>query len=139
MPGVQSLKFQQYYANPRNQFWKIIESLLDAKLADNYANKIKILSDHKIALWDVIHSCQRKGSLDSNLRNWKVNSFKDFLNKYPAIKAIFCNGQTAFGLFQQYHGDVVLPIFVLPSTSPAYTISFDQKLVQWEQILNFLK
>lgn len=89
MPSVQSLKMRQYYGNPRNQFWQIMENLLKHDQWDNYAHKTRTLLDNKIALWDVIYSCQRKGSLDSNLCHITVNDFKQFLRRYPAINAVF--------------------------------------------------
>jgi len=96
MPGVESLRIQQYYGYSRNQFWEIMRHLLKKDSIGSYADKKKIMLNNRIALWDVICSCKRNGSLDANLRDVKVNDFKSFLRRYPSIKAIFCNGQTAY-------------------------------------------
>jgi hypoxanthine-DNA glycosylase len=64
IPGAKSLEMRQYYAHPQNRFWKIIFELLNENFTTDYSEKIKILKKHHIALWDVIDSCERKGSLD---------------------------------------------------------------------------
>ena len=138
MPGVESLKQQQYYGHPRNQFWEIIRKLLKAKRSDDYNVKKRMLMDHRIVLWDVIRSCRRNGSLDSNLRDVVINDFKQLIEKYRTLNAVFCNGRTAYSLFKRYHCDINLPVFYLPSTSPAYTLSFDRKIAQWRKILKFI-
>ena len=71
MPGEESLRKQEYYGHPRNQFWRIIYALFDVPLEDNYEKKLMFLKSKGIALWDVIESCWREGSLDSNIRNEK--------------------------------------------------------------------
>lgn len=139
MPGVESLRQQQYYGHPRNQFWAIMQSLLKCINAENYNDKKKMLLDHHIILWDVIHSCRRNGSLDSNLRDVKINDIKQILDKRSTVCAIFCNGQTAFKLFNRYYGDIDLPAFALPSTSPAYTLPLRMKLSKWRKILKFIR
>jgi len=138
MPGVESLNKQQYYGYPRNQFWAILMTLLKREIFNNYEDKKRTLMNNHIALWDVVHSCRRNGSLDSNLKDVKTNDFNYLFEKYFTLKAVFCNGQTAYKLFKQYNDDINLPIIALPSTSPAYTLSFDKKLAQWRRILKFI-
>lgn len=138
MPGVESLNKQQYYGHPRNQFWPIISLLFNIDLPADYWGRLKILKQNRIALWDVIHACRREGSLDSNLKDVEVNGFDHLIRKHKSIKAVFCNGQTSYKLFRKYNGHIDLPIIVLPSTSPAYTISLDEKLLAWKQILDFI-
>ena len=93
IPGVKSLEMQQYYAHPQNKFWKIICEIFNEEFTTNYQQRIEILEKHHIALWDVIDTCERKGSLDSEIRNEEANKIEELLQNFPNIKAIFCNGQ----------------------------------------------
>ncbi len=89
IPGVKSLEKQQYYGHPQNKFWKIIFELLDEEFTEDYEQRIQILKKHHIALWDVIDSCERKGSLDSEIKNEEANQIEELLEDHPNIKAIF--------------------------------------------------
>ena len=75
IPGVKSLEMQQYYAHPQNKFWKIIFELFNEKFSTDYDERIKILEKYHVALWDVIDTCERKGSLDSEIRNEDTKRF----------------------------------------------------------------
>ena len=139
VPGVKSLEMQQYYAHPQNQFWRIIFHLFNENYTSDYVEKLQVLKRNKIALWDVIDTCERKGSLDSEIRNEETNDIRQLLKNYPNIKAIFCNGQKSFKNLQKILGkECAIPIFVLPSTSPLHTISFEKKLREWEILNSFL-
>ena len=139
IPGVKSLEMQQYYAHPQNQFWRIIFHLFNENYTSDYVEKLQVLKRNKIALWDVIDTCERKGSLDSEIRNEETNDIRQLLKNYPNIKAIFCNGQKSFKNLQKILGkECAIPIFVLPSTSPLHTISFEKKLREWEILNSFL-
>lgn len=139
VPGVKSLEMQQYYAHPQNQFWRIIFHLFNENYTSDYGEKLQVLKRNKIALWDVIDTCERKGSLDSEIRNEETNDIRQLLKNYPNIKAIFCNGQKSFKNLKKIMGkECAIPIFVLPSTSPLHTISFEKKLRDWEFIKSFL-
>ena len=139
VPGVKSLEMQQYYAHPQNQFWRIIFHLFNENYTSDYGEKLQVLKRNKIALWDVIDTCERKGSLDSEIRNEETNDIRQLLKNYPNIKAIFCNGQKSFKNLQKILGkECAIPIFVLPSTSPLHTISFEKKLREWEILNSFL-
>ena len=133
MPGKKSLDEQEYYAYPQNQFWKIMVGLLGYELPLTYAQKKKMLLQNRIALWDVVCSCTRKGSLDSNIRNVKANNFGALFKKYRNIKVVFCNGNTALKLFKDVCPDDNLPIYLLPSTSPANTKLLAWKANRWTQ------
>ena len=141
MPGIKSLQEQQYYAHPRNAFWPIMASLFDFDLCLNYSARCQQLKQHYIAVWDVLRSCQRPGSLDQHIETESIvaNDFLTFLTQYPKIKSIFFNGTKAEQVFHRY----VLPTLTtaqqqiirhkLPSTSPAHAAqSFDNKLSQWQ-------
>ena len=139
VPGAKSLEMQQYYAHPQNQFWRIIFHLFNENYTSDYVEKLQVLKRNKIALWDVIDTCERKGSLDSEIRNEEANDIRQLLENYPSIKAIFCNGQKSFKNLLKITGrENEIPVFVLPSTSPLHTISFEKKLREWEILNSFL-
>ncbi|BFO68846.1 DNA-deoxyinosine glycosylase [Chryseobacterium sp. KCF3-3] len=139
IPGVKSLEKQQYYGHPQNKFWKIIFELLNEEFTDDYTQRIETIRKHHIALWDVIDSCERKGSLDSEIRNEEANQIAELLEEHPNVKAIFCNGGKSHKNLQKLLGkNYKLPIFLLPSTSPLHTVSFEKKLEEWKKILEFL-
>lgn len=142
MPGVRSLQKQEYYGHERNSFWKIIYSLFHTELTNNYLDKKAFLLRHNIALWDVLKACYREGSSDSNIKNPIANDFVELFTLYPNIKAIFFNGEPAQKLFSRFIiktlGGTDLPLFKLPSTSPANTVKVEEKYEQWKKILNFL-
>lgn len=99
MPGELSLARQQYYAHPSNAFWKIMANLFDFNPDDNYADRLLALQQHKLALWDVIQSCERQGSLDSHISNASIisNNFVGFFQQHQQIKHIF---STVVGLIR---------------------------------------
>ena len=139
VPGVKSLEMQEYYAHPQNKFWKIIFELFNENFSEDYVEKIKILKKNKIAVWDVIDSCERVGSLDTKIKNEESNDILQLLKKYPNIKTIFCNGGKSYKNLQKIVGkNFEIPIYLLPSTSPLHTISFEKKLESWKIIKTFL-
>lgn len=139
IPGVKSLEKQQYYAHPQNKFWKIIFGLFNEKFTEDYVERINVLKKHHVAIWDVIDSCERKGSLDSEIRNEEANQIAELLEEYPNIKAIFCNGGKSYKNVKKIlREDFEIPVFLLPSTSPLHTISFEKKLEEWKIILEFI-
>ncbi len=137
MPGVKSLERAQYYAHPQNAFWRIIAALFAAPYPfDSYDDKLNLLLSHHIALWDVISTCARDGSLDSDIRDAVPNDFERFFKQYPQIKAVFFNGQKAHDSFIKAFKTApfvnTLILVPLPSTSPANAhLSFDDKLRSW--------
>lgn len=137
MPGVASLEATEYYAFPRNVFWKIMGNLFGADPQTGYISRLEKLKENHIALWDVIRTCYRPGSLDSAISDegMETNDFKGFFEKHPQISHIFFNGQKAAGLFKKrvapgLHGQY--EFCVLPSTSPANAAtSYAAKLEAW--------
>lgn len=139
MPGIKSLEEQQYYAHPQNRFWKVIgkcckyENLY--KL--NYSDKLKILLDNKLALWDVIKSCNRIGSLDSNIQNEKPNNILRLLKDYN-IEKICLNGNKSYSAFKKYFPEILqqYKCYKLPSTSPANArYSLDKLYEEWHKVI----
>ena len=133
-PSEKSLDTGEYYANTRNQFWRLLGSLIgfDAELP--YTERIDAVTGAGVALWDVVHSCRRVGSLDANIdrKTLVLNDFNAFLGHHPTIERGFVNGLTAYTLFQQ--ADIALPATRLPSSSGALTMSFADKLALWRAI-----
>ena len=139
VPGAKSLEMQEYYAHPQNKFWKILFEIFNENFTTIYSEKLAFLKKSKIAVWDVIDSCERVGSLDSKIMNEESNDILKLLEEYPNIEAIFCNGGKSFKNLQKMAGkDFEIPIYLLPSTSPLHTISFEKKLEDWKVILNFI-
>ncbi|PQA91825.1 G/U mismatch-specific uracil-DNA glycosylase [Chryseobacterium piscicola] len=139
VPGVKSLEKQEYYGHPQNKFWKIIFELFEVDFTENYVEKIEILKKNKIAVWDAIDTCERKGSLDSEIRNEEANDIKNLLQTHPNIRAIFCNGGKSYkNLKKILDKNSEIPLYLLPSTSPLHTISFEKKLEDWKILKTYL-
>lgn len=139
VPGMKSLEKQQYYGHPQNKFWKIIFELFHEEFTENYPDRIDVLKKNHIALWDVIDSCERKGSLDSEIKNEEANQIPELLEQYPNIRAVFCNGGKSYkNLIKILGKNYRVPIFLLPSTSPLHTISFERKFEDWKKILEYI-
>ena len=138
MPGIASLEKQEYYAHPRNNFWKIIYTLLNSlPIAENFEEKISLLQNHKIGLWDVLENCERKGSLDIHIKNHKENNFEMLLEEFSGITKIVFNGKESHKYFFKKFGQIKgITYYVMPSTSPANTMSFEKKLEIWSIILD---
>lgn len=124
MPGAASLAAQEYYAHPANRFWPLMARLLDEPgVPSDYEKRLAMLLRHHVALWDSIDTCDREGSLDSDIRNVKANDFAAFLEKWPKIRTIGLNGGKAYTTFAKSNKPLLsrpdLRIQKLPSTSPA--------------------
>lgn len=143
MPGMKSLSEQQYYAHPQNAFWKIMAALFDAS-ADTYAQRVDLIKNNSLALWDVLKFCERHGSLDTRIDDAtiEVNDFVAFFKKYPAVTHVFFNGAKSEREFMKR----VLPTLPdkivarlelkrLPSTSPAHAgLKLTDKLKAWKAV-----
>jgi TDG/mug DNA glycosylase family protein len=139
MPGVASLQANEYYAHPQNAFWRIMGELIGAGPDKSYDERTRILTANGIAVWDVLKSCIRPGSLDSDIRDEVPNDFAAFFAAHARITHIGLNGGKAAATFRKYaaadcpaHVDIV----VLPSTSPAHAArSFAEKCGLWREAL----
>lgn len=118
-PSIASFEQSFYYAHPRNAFWPIMESIFEIKLESNEAKKLFCLKKG-IGLWDVIASCERSNSSDTNLKNCIPNDFVQLLKEYPNIQAIAFTGKKSHDLFMKFYKDVSVEKVLLPSTSPAH-------------------
>ena len=118
-PSIASFEQSFYYAHPRNAFWPILESIFGVSLCSNEEKKLFCL-EKGIGLWDVIGSCERSNSSDTNLKKCVPNDFADLRERYPGIRRIGCTGKKSFDLFMKYYGRSGIEAVQLPSTSPAH-------------------
>ncbi|MDE2600038.1 MAG: DNA-deoxyinosine glycosylase [Rhodocyclaceae bacterium] len=134
-PSEASLKAQRYYAHRHNQFWRIMGALLAQPFYEmDYAARWPHLQAAGIAVWDVYATCEREGSLDSDIRLGVANDFSVLKTLAPDLKRICFNGQTA-AKFQRLLVGLGYEVCVLPSSSPAYTLALERKLAVWQQVL----
>lgn len=126
MPSVASLGQNQYYAHPQNRFWPLMTALLRGKTAQvptDYQERLSMLLENHIALWDSIAACERHGSLDSAIKHERGNDFTALLARYPAIHTICFNGGKSFACFRKYNRALLdsqaVAFHQMPSTSPA--------------------
>lgn len=145
LPGEESLRQQQYYAQPRNAFWKIMERLLGIDALWPFARRAEQLTARRIALWDVCAAAERAGSLDAAIVSSSIetNEFGDFLHRHPSITCIIFNGRKAYDLYEKRvlptlcSQKAALKRLLLPSTSPAHAgMTFEQKCLRWREGLN---
>lgn len=140
MPGKESLRAGQYYAHSRNAFWPIMGDLVGAKPALPYEARAQLLKANGIALWDVLASCTRHSSADSDIDAAFPNDFETFFLSHPGITHVFFNGAIAeiyfHKLVQKLPESCRLQYQRLPSTSPANaSMSYNQKLDAWKAIM----
>jgi len=145
MPGTESLNKGEYYGHPDNVFWDIIIRVLIPKIDEkevykfSYIEKMKLLKSKKIALWDVLKFCDRKGSLDNSIKNEIKNDFQAFFENHVNIKTILFNGQKAEkyfkACFSKLEEDLLYKKIILPSTSPSHTLNTFKKLTLWRNAI----
>lgn len=143
VPSVASLEKQQYYGKAQNAFWRIMGELFSAGPELDYPQRCAILMDSGVAVWDVLASCVRPGSLDSaiEMRTAEVNDFASLFGGHPELHSVFFNGRKAEEIFlrrvQPQLADVAarLTYECLPSTSPAMaSLDFAGKLQRWAAV-----
>ncbi len=147
MPGQASLDAQRYYAHPRNAFWPIMSALFEIDASANYAMRCRALQASGVAVWDVLRSCERPGSLDADIveATIEANDFAGFFAQHPSIRHVFFNGAKAEAAYRRYVLRALaspyasLPVTRLPSTSPAHAaMRVPQKLEQWRVVCDAL-
>jgi hypoxanthine-DNA glycosylase len=133
-PSEASLAAGEYYAHPRNQFWRLLGALLDEPLAElAYTQRLRRVLAHRLGIWDVLGACAREGSLDAAIRQPVANDFALLRRLAPALRRVLFNGGTAGRFAAQFAADGFATA-VLPSSSPAYAVlDFDQKLARWRR------
>ena len=133
LPGEASLAAARYYAHPQNRFWQLMGAVIDAPLVGmDYEARLVALVEAKVALWDVVASATRKGSLDTAIRNVTHNALADLVARLPDLRLIAFNGQRAASIGTRALGaDCPVPTLTLPSSSPAHTLAFEAKKTAW--------
>ena len=135
-PGAASLAAQRYYAYPQNQFWRLVGDSIGVDLQSlGYARRLTALKRARLGLWDVIGVCRRAGSLDGNIRDAVFNDFGALVARCPALERACFNGKTA-AKHLAHVASFGLEVRVLPSSSPANTTRYEQKLQAWQQALD---
>ena len=134
MPSVKSLERREYYAHPRNAFWPIMCALLAGEYISDYSARCQMLLDNGIALWDVCKCCRRESSADANIRDAEPNDIGALIDR-TGVERVLINGGTAFALYRRWIKRDDIPCVRLPSTSPAYVLSYEKKLAAWQSAL----
>ena len=134
-PSRASLGKAQYYGHPQNQFWRLVGAVIDEPLPEmDYEERKRTLLKHRIGLWDIIDACRRDGSLDSAIRDPRHNDFNRVTRIAKKLRRVCFNGKTA-GKMEPLFMEWGFETLVLPSSSPANTLRFEEKLKQWRKII----
>lgn len=130
LPSVKSREAGFYYGHPQNRFWKVLAALLACPVPETMEEKKRMLLTNRVAVWDVIESCDIIGSSDSSIKNVVPADIGKLLEK-ANIGRIFANGKKAESLYQKYiFPKTKVPVTALPSTSPANAACSLEKLVE---------
>ena len=133
-PGEASLAARQYYAHPRNHFWPLLGAVLDEPLAGlPYRARLACIARHRVGLWDTIVACERSGSLDTAIRNAERGDVVRVRRAAPSLVLVGFNGKTAARAEPVWRAAGYRTL-VLPSSSPAYTRPFVEKLAAWRSL-----
>ena len=134
-PSVKSRENRFYYGHPRNRFWKVTAAVCGCEVPETIEEMKAFLLENRIAIWDVIASCDIAGSSDSSITNVVANDIERLLTAAP-IEADFLNGAKAYELFMKYCScKDKAELCKLPSTSPAYAAwSLERLIEEWKKI-----
>ena len=136
MPSSISRKLNFYYMHPSNRFWTILSKLYNEKIGDSIDEKKQFLNKHKIALWDVIKSCEINGSSDASIKNVVVNDIENLISK-TKIRKIYTTGKTAYNLYNKYCKEKTrIEAIYLYSPSPANCAISLEKIVENYKVIN---
>lgn len=140
LPGAMSLAEQRYYANPRNQFWLLLETVTGGPLnALPYEERLATLRRHHVGLWDTVAAARRPGSLDAAIRLEAASDLGGLARSLPSLRAIAFNGGTAARIGRGQFGDAPRWTLIdLPSSSPAHTRPFAEKAAAWSALARYL-
>lgn len=135
-PSEKSLEKMEYYGNKQNQFWKLIYDVYETEYESVYSERLLFLKENKVALWDVFQSCERKGSLDSNIVHPEVNDFETLFANYPNLIRIVFSSKNAYNYYKKNVGNSYgKEILIMPSTSGLYaSMNYNDKLEIWKRI-----
>ena len=144
LPGDESLRRGQYYGHPQNQFWTLLAAVFGQDLPGlEYERKCAFLLRKRIALWDVLGAAERRGSLDTAIRNERPNDLPALIGELPGLRAVGCNGGKAHRSFRRHFGAWLdefpgdISLSRLPSSSPAYAaMPLETKVRHWRRFLD---
>jgi hypoxanthine-DNA glycosylase len=142
LPGEASLRRGEYYAHPRNQFWRLMEGVIGAPLAGSpYPDRLAALLGAGVGLWDVVRSARRVGSLDAAIRDHTANELGALIATLPALAAVAFNGATASAIGRRRLGpETGFAQVTLPSSSPTHAgVPFGRKAEQWARLRAFVE
>lgn len=139
-PSTVSLAAGEYYANPRNAFWRVMEAVFGAPAHLPYGERTAALTGRGVALWDVLEGCRRQGSSDASIRDGRANDIPGFLREHPTVRTVALNGRAAETWLRRVHPGLWnfpdVAVVVLPSTSPAHArLSLEEKIRIWREAL----
>lgn len=141
LPGEQSLRRQQYYANPRNQFWHVLAAVFNEPVGEQYEEKLAFVLRHDLALWDTVQCAERQGSLDQHIQNPIPNDFPALFASHPNLRVVAFNGGKSAELFRRLVLKQLEPALLerlkllpLPSTSPANMAPLVSKVARWQAL-----
>jgi double-stranded uracil-DNA glycosylase len=140
LPGEESLRRSEYYAHPRNLFWPIVFALFGQTPPPLYADKVRLIQEKRLAVWDVCASARRVASADTSIAGEVPNAIDALLDTHPGIGAVAFNGSGAQRLYDRhFRRRPELRYFALPSTSPAHArLGFQDKRARWNVLREVL-
>ncbi len=140
LPGAVSLARQRYYAHPQNQFWRLIGAVIGRELAPlDYDARLDALLAAGVGLWDTVAKASREGSLDANIRLHATSDLKSLTATLPELRAVAFNGGTSARIGRRELAESEgIALVDLPSSSPAYTLPFADKLARWLALRDYL-
>ncbi len=134
LPSDESIRKQQYYGNPGNDFWRLLGGALGKDLQEmEYERRLEILKMNRIGLWDVLKAAKREGSPDSEIRDEDMNDFSTLMKKTPKLRLICFNGKKA-GEYEYLLKDLGYETKVLPSSSGANRRYSKKRIEEWEAV-----
>jgi hypoxanthine-DNA glycosylase len=141
LPGAVSLAQSRYYAHPRNQFWRLVEAVIERPLTPlAYEARLETLLDAGIGLWDTVAAATRRGSLDADIRLHAASDLAALAATLPDLRAIAFSGATSARIGRAQLGEASgFDLLDLPSSSPAYTLPFERKLERWLGLRPYLR
>lgn len=140
LPGEASLAARQYYAHPRNLFWRLMGEIVGEDLAAlPYEDRLAALHRHHIGLWDAVANATRHGSLDTAIRDVVANPLADLASTLPQLRTVACNGKASHRIAARELATTGLLVIALPSSSPAHaTLPCTEKRSRWLELRKFL-
>ena len=137
-PSIKSFEKNFYYAHPSNKFWKILQAVTTYPI-NNLDQKLWLLKECKLGLWDMVRECSRENSLDSSLENEEVNDIEGFLELHPSIQKLAFTGKKSEALFKTHFSHLDIETVYLPSPSSAYAaMKFEDKVTAYKKQLGYV-